>query len=641
MDINSRIVLLQQVMSTFAFTCPKNSTVMLASAENFHAWHAGLSAILTSYGSGLPEFFQSGDLSLPADVVETNDPAVIQLSLVLNNCLQVVLNHTVKYDILTRFQAEGLTGFALLTAIRRDYSTLSPRQLYLMVGELFSIKSKSPSDAAKFLRSFRTQFNHGMSIDHLFGLIFLQAFNSEDAVRRVVDSANPSLEFSAVESSLRDLIVPTTSVPVPFSAVSDQAFAVSQSGPGSRRRRKPPICYRCHQKGHKSNVCTAPAPVSASDFPSSIPSIPSAPATVNSAVTWYASTVVTSAPDSYSLDSGSTLHLSKNREHFVDFLPCSGTKVSVAGISDASLVIQGYGTVQFDIGSGRVLTVQNVAYVPNAARNLLSVKMICQRTKSHMIFENDIVKLSDGFAIGKYKSGSLYELLYAPIIPPSIAMTVTTVSDSPANSTLLVFPLPPAPFSDPPTLPPTQSEQLSSSAKQLQSLAETLTSPLLSAQSSTNFYPPGPSLPDVGSSANEAVKLTSFAHSTNAVTPWLAALNSMSFDALSTVCPTTLSTSFRSMVGKLLFASNICCPYSPTLFSFIKDPKPNYINVANVVSPRSKCHPSTFEYNRQCKLFSIRIDNSMHKLTSTNSDYMYANIFMKHLLGVAFDDLVN
>ena len=428
MDINSRVVQLQQVMSTFAFTCPKNSTVMLASAENFHPWHAGLSAILTSYGSGLLEFFQSGDLSLPADVVEINDPAVMQLSLVLNNCLQVVLNHTVKYDILARFQAEGLTGFALLTAIRRDYSTLSPRQLYAMVGEMFSIKAKSPSDAAKFLRSFRTQFNHGMSIDHLFGLIFLQAFNSEDAVRRVVDSANPSLEFSAVETILRDLIVPSTSVT--SSVAPAQAFAVSKSGSGSgsRRRRKPPVCYRCHQKGHTSNVCTAPAPVAASSSQSISTSSNSAKVSENSNVTWCASAAVdVSAATSYSLDSGSTLHLSKNRDHFIDFLPCSNGQVS--GISDGSLAIHGYGSIQFGLANGELLTVRNVAYVPNAVRNLLSVKMICQSTASFMVFDKDIVKLSSGLAIGRYKAGSLYEFLYAPIVQSSVALAATSSND--------------------------------------------------------------------------------------------------------------------------------------------------------------------------------------------------------------------
>ena len=90
MDINTRIVSIQQVMSSFAHMCPKNSTLQLSSAENFHTWEAGIQSILVPYGLGLWEFFVDGSLLVPTDG-SIDELTVTQLSSYLNRALQVVL----------------------------------------------------------------------------------------------------------------------------------------------------------------------------------------------------------------------------------------------------------------------------------------------------------------------------------------------------------------------------------------------------------------------------------------------------------------------------------------------------------------------------------------------------------------------
>ena len=405
MDINTRIVTLQQVMSTFALTCPKNSTVMLSSAQNYHQWVASLTTILGTYGSGLLEYFRDGDMLLPQDAV-ADDPAVLQLTLVLNNTIQVILNNTVKIDILSRFQAEGLTGLNLLLAIRRDYSTLSSRQLFKMVQELTHLSSKQPDAAAKFLRNFRLQFQNGMTVDHLFGLFYLNVFNSEDANRRVLDAANPQLSFTAVESALRDLVGGTTG----SMNGGNQALVTS------KRNKKEIVCRRCQAKGHFSTVCTAPAPVPPTNTKSGSKSSSSG----TNEMSWAVNHNGVSSDDTYTLDTGSTLHLTKNKEHLYNFSPSTG---SINGISDGSLKIHGYGSVEFQGPDGSVITVSNVAYVPKATRNLISVKNITKVTGLKAIFAESHCELSNGVRIGTYMDGSLYCFDYHPKTVAGVALT--------------------------------------------------------------------------------------------------------------------------------------------------------------------------------------------------------------------------
>jgi hypothetical protein len=95
---------------------PKELYTLIEFAENFHMWEVGIH-ILVPYGLGLWEFFVDGSLLIPTDG-SIEELTVTQLY--LNRALIT----TVDAEIIANFQCEGLSGFELLQAIRRNFSTL-------------------------------------------------------------------------------------------------------------------------------------------------------------------------------------------------------------------------------------------------------------------------------------------------------------------------------------------------------------------------------------------------------------------------------------------------------------------------------------------------------------------------------------
>ena len=136
------------------------------------------------------EFFTDSDLLVLWDT-SANDPSVVQLTFYLKRALQVVLINTVDGNIISNYQCEGLSGSALLAAIRRDYSRLSARQLYSMVDKLTKSSSMPLDKGLLFLKTMRSQFTHGMTIDHLLGLLYLQMFRDPSVNSRILDAADP------------------------------------------------------------------------------------------------------------------------------------------------------------------------------------------------------------------------------------------------------------------------------------------------------------------------------------------------------------------------------------------------------------------------------------------------------------------
>ena len=402
MDINTRIVSIQQVMSTFAHMCPKNSTFQLSSAENFHTWEAGIQSILVPYGLGLWEFFVDGSLLIPTDG-SIEELTVTQLSSYLNRALHVVLITTVDADIIANFQCEGLSGFELLQALRRDFSAMSARQLSKMVDAFMQVPTMQPSQALKVLKTFRTQFSHGMTIDHLFGLVYLKTFNEPSAAARILDVPSPLLSLSSVENALRDLSTAPSSPSKVF---------LTKANCKKSTARTSLICRRCWAKGHISSNCTAPRPLAK---PISAGTSPSQ-ATQTTNISWSVRHTANDNPDMYTFDKGTT-HLSRNREHFQTFRPVSSG--SVSGITDSALDIKGYGSIQFSGPDNTFITVSNVAYVPSAPRNLISVAKVATVSGSVLSFAADTCTMSDGTIVGRYIEDDLYQFTFAPVVTSS------------------------------------------------------------------------------------------------------------------------------------------------------------------------------------------------------------------------------
>lgn len=432
MDITTRVSTLQQVMSHFALTCPKDESLKLSSSLNYPKWNGYVGMMLSSQGAGLDVYFASGNTLLAADV-PIDDPHVIQLKNALDTALQVVLMNTVSYKILLKYQSDNAFGLNLLNLIRRDYASLSPRETFSMVIKACDAalnKPASDESTVALLRNICAQFQNNAAINQLMGLLYLNTFHSEQACARVLDAPNPNISLSAIETTLRDL----TSKPTPSSSL---AFAATSSNNKSGNR---PKCRRCQKFGHYASECRARAPVPASSSSSS--SSATSTSTVKSAdkssssdqvsgVSWsvYHLSGTDLPNDSYVIDSGSSLHVSKNREHFTDFIPGSG---SITGIASTSLAIEGTGTIYFTNGDGDIIPVKNVAYVPTATQNLISIKCATAsgatftlgHASAHVSMAPDFVPKKIATATGLH----LYVFDYSPIIGRSFAATPSVTS---------------------------------------------------------------------------------------------------------------------------------------------------------------------------------------------------------------------
>lgn len=437
MDITARVTTLQQVMSHFALTCPKDESLKLSSSLNYPKWNGYVGMMLSSQGAGLDVYFDSGNTLIAADV-PADDPHVIQLKNALDNALQTVLMNTVSPKILLKYQSDNAYGLNLLNLIRRDYSSLSPRETFSMVIKACDAALNKPSSdesTVALLRNICAQFQNNAAVNQLMGLMYLNTFHSDQACARVLDAPNPNITLSAIETTLRDLTYKSSppSSSLAFAATSSGSTSTNSDTSTNKKSGNKPKCYRCQKYGHYARECRARAPVPApsSTANSAVKSPDKSTSGDVSGVSWsvYHLTGADLPTDSYVMDSGSSLHVSKNREHFADFTPSSG---SITGIASTSLAIEGTGTIYFTDGNGDIIPVKNVAYVPTATQNLISIKRATAsgatftlgNRDAHVTMAPDFVPKKIATATGSH----LYVFDYSPMIGHSFAATNSVTS---------------------------------------------------------------------------------------------------------------------------------------------------------------------------------------------------------------------
>ena len=118
-------------------------------------------------------------------------------------------------------------------------------------------------------------------------------------------------------------------------------------------------------------------------------------------------------PISASIGPSSTAHVCKDQAHFTSLGPSSGFFTGIGGVI---LPIRGFGSIMFQNDSNEYITVNNVAYVPDATKNLISVKVITGITGLRASFGPDDCILTDT-PIGIYNSPNLHEFIYSVVIP--------------------------------------------------------------------------------------------------------------------------------------------------------------------------------------------------------------------------------
>jgi hypothetical protein len=71
--------------------------------------------------------------------------------------------------------------------------------------------------------------------------------------------------------------------------------------------------------------------------------------------------------------------MSDQRSFFCTFKPVLSDSWTVSGIGSTRLFVRGYGSIEFIVSVGtikRIVTIENVLYVPNLGTNLISIAAV-------------------------------------------------------------------------------------------------------------------------------------------------------------------------------------------------------------------------------------------------------------------------
>ncbi|PKI65480.1 hypothetical protein CRG98_014138 [Punica granatum] len=125
--------------------------------------------------------------------------------------------------------------------------------------------------------------------------------------------------------------------------------------------------------------------------------------------------LIGSNPKEWWLDTGATRHVCSNRDLFTMLEPVTGERIYMG--NSAHSAVEGQGKVVLKMTSGKKLTLNNVLYVPEIRKNLVSGSLL-NKHGFRMVFESDKVILSkSGMYVGKgYVCDGLFKLNVMTII---------------------------------------------------------------------------------------------------------------------------------------------------------------------------------------------------------------------------------
>ncbi|PHT46593.1 hypothetical protein CQW23_15751 [Capsicum baccatum] len=115
-------------------------------------------------------------------------------------------------------------------------------------------------------------------------------------------------------------------------------------------------------------------------------------------------------PHKWWMDSGATRHVCANKELFSSFAPAQAEEMIYMANSTTAKV-EGTGKISLKMTSGKVLTLNNVLYVPELHRNLISVSLLDKREFKCVTISGKIVISKGEIYVGKdYLIEGLYKI---------------------------------------------------------------------------------------------------------------------------------------------------------------------------------------------------------------------------------------
>ena len=172
-------------------------------------------------------------------------------------------------------------------------------------------------------------------------------------------------------------------------------------------------CFNCDKKGHKSTECKLPK--KKKHEANLLDRIEGDMENMNLTAMVSEVNMIGSNPKEWWIDTGATRHVCTNKDLFTTFEKIEGEKMFMG--NSASSAIEGQGKVLLKMTSGKTLTLNDVLYVPEIRKNLVSGSLL-NKHGFRMVFESDKVILSkSGMYVGKgYTTDGLFKLNVMTIV---------------------------------------------------------------------------------------------------------------------------------------------------------------------------------------------------------------------------------
>ena len=174
-------------------------------------------------------------------------------------------------------------------------------------------------------------------------------------------------------------------------------------------------CFNCNKFGHRASECRKPMQPRAHAHMTEV--VTGGVHDMNLSAMVSEVNMVGSNPQEWWIDTGATRHVCCDRRMFTTLEPVSnGEKVFMG--NSATSDVAGIGKVVLKMTSGKELTLNNVLFVPEIRKNLVSGSLLI-RHGFRMVFEADRVTLSKaGMYVGKgYMTDGLFKMNVMTVIP--------------------------------------------------------------------------------------------------------------------------------------------------------------------------------------------------------------------------------
>ena len=175
-------------------------------------------------------------------------------------------------------------------------------------------------------------------------------------------------------------------------------------------------CFNCDKMGHKAAECILPRKNKNKEA-NVMEKITQEVDDMNLSAVVSEVNLIGSNPKEWWIDTGATRHVCSDRNMFTSFDPIDNGEKLFMGNS-ATSDIRGQGKVILKMTSGKSLTLNNVPYVPEICKNLVSGSLL-NKHGFRMVFESDKVILSkSGMFVGKgYVCNGLFKLNVMTVKP--------------------------------------------------------------------------------------------------------------------------------------------------------------------------------------------------------------------------------